>query len=264
MNSQQLLQHLDEATLWQKPQSDAPKYDLKKAYQDAKDVRQIRLNRGEIPKGYKIGFTNRTIWQRYNVSGPIWGTVWDATLSHFNQSKPLSLSLICQPRIEPEIVFSLSKTPPKSPTLQQLFECIDWIAPCFEIVQCHLPDWKFQIEDTVADCGLHAHLKMGHPIPIQQIAPNAEQLHQQLSNAQCQLFKNNLPIDSGKGSYVLDSPLHAFQFFLEELRHEGLDIQAHDVVTTGTWTDAYAVQSGEHWHAEFSFPSTRIDIEFSK
>jgi hypothetical protein len=44
----------------------------------------------------------------------------------------------------------------------------------------------------------------------------------------------------------------------------GLDIQAHDVVTTGTWTDAYAVQAGEHWQAEFSFPSTRIDIEFSK
>ena len=31
-------------------------------------------------------------------------------------------------------------------------------------------------------------------------------------------------------------------------------LQAGDVITTGTWTDAWPLQVGENWHAEFSAP----------
>jgi 2-oxo-3-hexenedioate decarboxylase len=42
--------------------------------------------------------------------------------------------------------------------------------------------------------------------------------------------------------------------FLKELRQcpGAVDLQAGDVVTTGTWTDAWPLQVGEHWRAEFS------------
>lgn len=35
-----------------------------------------RIARGERPLGFKIGFTNRTIWDLYGVHHPIWGPVW--------------------------------------------------------------------------------------------------------------------------------------------------------------------------------------------
>jgi hypothetical protein len=36
---------------------------------------------GARPVGRKIGFTNRAIWPKYGVHQPIWGTVYDETLS---------------------------------------------------------------------------------------------------------------------------------------------------------------------------------------
>src|SRR6185436_10690995 len=39
-----------------------------------------RIARGWKAVGRKIGFTNRTLWERYGVHEPMWGTVYDRTL----------------------------------------------------------------------------------------------------------------------------------------------------------------------------------------
>jgi 2-keto-4-pentenoate hydratase len=35
-----------------------------------------------------------------------------------------------------------------------------------------------------------------------------------------------------------------------------------DVVTTGTWTDAWPVQAGQDWSADFSAPLSRLQVRF--
>ena len=44
--------------------------------------------------------------------------------------------------------------------------------------------------------------------------------------------------------------------FVSELRQcpGAADLQPGDVVTTGTWTDAFAIAPGERWTARFSSP----------
>ena len=56
-----------------------PRSTLAEACAVADEIRRLRLARGEMPLGYKIGFTNRGIWARYGVFAPIWGPVWDTT-----------------------------------------------------------------------------------------------------------------------------------------------------------------------------------------
>jgi len=46
----------------------------------ARALHEERLRQGWRPLGRKIGFTNRTIWPRYGVYEPIWGTVYDRTV----------------------------------------------------------------------------------------------------------------------------------------------------------------------------------------
>jgi 2-oxo-3-hexenedioate decarboxylase len=121
-------------------------------------VRELRIARGERPVGYKIGFTNRTIWPRYGVYAPIWGIVWDTTHAQCNGHASVSLARLCQPRLEPEIMFGMSATPPADTTLEQLFACVEWLAPGFEIVQSHHANWKFSAAEAVADGSLHARL----------------------------------------------------------------------------------------------------------
>ena len=50
------------------------------SYAVAQALHQTRVREGWRPIGRKIGFTNRSIWPRYGVYEPIWGTVYDRTL----------------------------------------------------------------------------------------------------------------------------------------------------------------------------------------
>ena len=104
-----LLQHSDAGTLWPAQDRDAGNWpDLEVAYRDALAVRALREKRGEQPVGFKVGFTNRTIWERYGVFAPIWGTVWNTTLTRAEGDEGrLSLAQLAQPRLEPEVVFGM-------------------------------------------------------------------------------------------------------------------------------------------------------------
>ncbi len=52
---------------------DEPDFNLVDAYAISAAITERRLKRAEIPVGWKIGFTNRTIWDEYGVHAPIWG-----------------------------------------------------------------------------------------------------------------------------------------------------------------------------------------------
>ncbi|MCC2674930.1 MAG: 4-oxalocrotonate decarboxylase-like protein [Ramlibacter sp.] len=261
MTPENLLRHLDDATLW--PAGSG--LGVAEAYERALSVRQLRMSRGEQPRGYKIGFTNRTIWDRYGVYAPIWGTVWNTTLSFCDGVGELSLAGTCQPRIEPECVFGLKATPPARASLDDLLGCVEWMAPGFEIVQSHMSDWKFTAADTVADSGLHARLLVGKKVPVEQLPGDATSFDAQLAAARITLSRGDERMDAGVGANVLDGPLHALSHFLSALRDcpGATDLQPDDVVTTGTWTDAWPVQRGERWRAAFDAPLAPLEVHFT-
>jgi 2-oxo-3-hexenedioate decarboxylase len=254
MTPQALLEHYDHGQLWACQPGETGSANLDQAYQQALAVRRLRIERGERPTGYKIGFTNRTIWSRYNVFAPVWGTVWDTTLRWCDGAGELSLANTCQPRLEPEVVFGMRSTPKADAGLEDLFDAVDWVAPGFEVVQCHLPDWKFTAPDVVADSALHTGLLVGTRIPVRELASSAAELDRVLAQAKVELLKDGQAVEQGTGANVLDSPLQALLHFLAELRRcpGAADLQAGDVITTGTWTDAWSIQPGETWTARFT------------
>ena len=211
MNPQTILDHCDGGQLWTQAPSDATKFDVAAAYQCSLEVRSLRIARGEVPRGFKIGFTNRNIWPIYKVYAPIWGSIYDTTLSFCEGEGTVSLANCCQPRIEPEVVFAMKSTPVANATLDDLVNAIEWVAPGFEVVQSHLPDWKFEAADTVADGGLHARLLVGRKVPVTEIADSAIKLSEALAAAQVTLLRGDRIIDRGRGANVLDSLLNATQ-----------------------------------------------------
>jgi 2-keto-4-pentenoate hydratase len=262
MTPQTLLSHYDSAELWPNPTS----LDIDAAYQTALAMRQLRVARGEQPRGYKIGFTNRNIWPRYNATAPVWGTVYSSTLRFCDAQATLSLQGISQPRIEPEAVLSLRATPPANYTLDQLFDCVDWVAPGFEIVQSHLKDWKFALPDAVADGSLHARLVVGKQVSMRSLASKAKDFCQLLASAKVNLLCDGQQMDAGVGANVLGDPLSALLHFVHELQAcpGAPALQVGDVITTGTWTDAFPVAAGQTWYAAFDTPLTALSINFTQ
>jgi len=227
-------------------------------YAAAQALHRRRVAQGWQPVGRKIGFTNRTIWPRYGVYEPIWGTVYDRTL----ESKPASFSLrgLVQPRIEPEICFGL-KSAPRSSAVAHLLESIEWVAHSVEIVQCHHPDWKIKLADCCASNGLHGRLLVGPRVPLKEFA----RLEKQLPGIEIVLKKGGVAVDRGVGANVLDSPLLALGYFVDVLRKQpsAPPLTAGELVTTGTITDAHPVAAGETWSTEIRGIALKgLDIRF--
>lgn len=225
------------------------------AYATALAVRAARSAQGERPVGYKVGFTNRTIWPRYEVYSPIWGTVWDSSLARVDASAPnegvLSLKGLCEPRIEPEVVFGLREAPPPACTAAQLVAAVDWVAHGYEIVHTHFPGWKFSAAQGVADGGLHGRLLVGHAVKLPAgTAPEA--VMDALAGLRLKLYGDGVLKDEGVGANVLDGPVQALLHFVRELRAtpDAPALRAGDIITTGTLTDAWPVRAGQTWHTE--------------
>ena len=173
----------------------------------------------------------------------------------------VSLSKFCEPRIEPEIVIGLHKTPPRQPSLEDIAACVGWIAPGFEIVDSIYPNWRFSLGDTIVSGGLHGRLVIG-----QEITP-PKNLIQRLKEVGVILFLNSQIKERGKGSSVLEGPisaLHYLQHGIEQYETEA-DLKSGDIVTTGTLTDAKPIFSGQIWRAEFvGLGSLHLEVRLTK
>jgi 2-oxo-3-hexenedioate decarboxylase len=231
-----------------------------RGYEAALALHRHRLAEGWKAVGRKIGFTNRTIWPRYGVFEPIWGRVYDRTLVSTRDNRArIGLAGLVQPRIEPEICFGM-KTRPRSAEPAALLEAIDWIAHSVEIVQCFHPGWKLGLADCTASNGLHGRLAIGDRTPIARLA-SPERV---LAAFSVELRKGNTVADRGSGANVLGSPLLALAHLVQVLEKSGAAaLDAGEVVSTGTLTDAHPVTAGESWSTVFEgLPLPGMAIEF--
>lgn len=263
LTSEQLLEHLDAGTLWP-PLPDAESPDLRQAYRQAQDVERLREQRGERPRGYKIGFTNFDMWARYGVTAPIWGRVWNTTLTDAPEGMPiLALQGLCQPRIEPEVVFGL-RSAPRSADPQALYEAIEWVAPGFEIVQSHRPEWRFTAQQAIVDGGLHGRLIVGPRKAVADLAKDATVLQNVLAALQVTLVCDGRIVEVGSGAKVLGNPLLALSHLVQQLSRDtqAAGLAAGDIVTTGTLTDAWSVEAGQVWLAQYHGLWSDLSVSF--
>lgn len=240
-----------------------PAFGLDEAYKVTPIVRQMREARGEKAIGRKIGFTNSTIWEQYNVNGPVWGYMYDRTVRNLSEiGGTASLAELTDPRIEPEIVFGLSAAPNAAMNERELVSCIAWLALGYEVVQSIYPDWKFAASDTVAAFGLHGAMLIGERHPI---SGNAELWIDQLSNFDVELACNGDVVDRGHARNVLGGPLSALRHFVGVLAKDDVNpgLASGEIVTTGTLTRAMPIKPGETWTTTVSgIPLGSISVRF--
>jgi 2-keto-4-pentenoate hydratase len=226
-------------------------------YDIARCILDTRIAQGEAPVGHKIGFTNRKIWSRYGVTAPIHMPVWtpmlDSTVRYVEDNHAIqSLAGALQPRVGPEVVFRLAKTPTPNATLEEIADCIEWMAHAIEIVTCPFPDWKFDETDAIAAFGLHGALLIGEPKSLS--GATRRNLAEVLANASVSLSCGDELRSAGFGSDVWGSPVHALwelnRMVAAQPQFEPLT--AGEIVTTGTWADALPIAPGETWTTAFS------------
>lgn len=262
--AERLLRAYDEAESIAPITRDAPDFDVAAAYRVLAIVEQRRMAQGWQPVGRKIGFTNTTLWPRYGVFQPMWARIWSNTVHRARSNKAtLALGPMVQPRIEPEVVFRLRDALPATDDPRIVLDYVEWIAPGFEIVQSHFPDWKFTAADCTAAFGLHGALVIGTPLPLDDV--QRECITDLLPRFELTLRRNDATIDRGRGANVLGGPAHALAHLARVLsRQAGAPpLAAGEIVTTGTVTDAWPVLPGETWRSDYgALPLEGLHLTF--
>jgi 2-oxo-3-hexenedioate decarboxylase len=229
-----------------------PGLGMAEAYAVAERLRALREARGERPIGRKIGFTNKTIWERYGVDAPMWSYVYDRTVRWAEAGGArVAFAGMPEPRVEPEVVLGIGRAPAPDMDETALLSCVDWVAQGFEIVQSVYPGWRMTGPEAAAAYGLHGALAIG---PRRAVGADRAGRAAALRRFTVELRCGSEIRDRGAASNVLGGPVSALRFLVAEIaRHPGATpLAAGEIVTTGTLTDAHPAAPGEVWSAAFA------------
>lgn len=180
---------------------------------------------GERVVGKKIGVTSKAVQDMLGVHQPDFGflTDWMQTGDVID----VDAKALIAPRAEAEIAFVLKDSlAGPGVTAGDVIAATDYIAPCFEIVDSRIRDWKIGIVDTVADnasCGVFV-LGEARANPRDH---NLPALHVTVT-------KNGAALSEGYGHAVQGDPAQAVAWLANTLGTYGVTLDAGDVILSGS------------------------------
>jgi 2-oxo-3-hexenedioate decarboxylase len=234
------------------PSTRDPGFDLQTAYAVEGELTRMRRAAGHKTVGRKVGFANRAMWRVLKLGTLVWANMYDDTV-HFAKDGEAALSVarMFAPKIEPEIVFKLSRPIERGedPAAAALAST-EWIALGFEIIDCVFPGWKFQPADFVAAYGLHAALVVGDPVAVTPEMIPA--LVEALPRFTLRLLKNGELVEEGSGKNSLRSPALCLAELSSAIaKQPGAEpLRAGELVSSGTLTEGKLIAPGQTWSAE--------------
>ena len=247
--SNYLINCLEDASQAQLPSSIIPNFSLSDAYRIAIEIKEIREGKKEKALGIKVGFTNKTIWEKYSVNAPIFGFMYSTTV--LRKEQLFSPEKFLEPKFEPEIFFKLRKKPHSEMSDMDLISCCESFGIGVELVQSIYKGWIFKLPDTVAGFGLHGQYKILEEREIPSDENNTVAIIDELKRFNLTLRKNNNILERGKSSNILEkSPLAALRSYIEFCEKNSDWLVLNGPITTGTITDAYDINKADVFSCE--------------
>lgn len=223
------------------PLSDTHELTVEDAYRISLRFLARREQDGERVIGKKIGVTSKPVQDMLGVHQPDFGFLTNTMQYEDGASVSLSRAGLIQPRAEGEIAFMLKKDlQGPGVTRQDVLDATAWVAPCFEIVDSRIHDWKIKIADTVADnasCGVFV-------VGRQHTDPRSLDL----AAASMQMSKNGEAAGSGLGSAVQGHPAEAVAWLANTLGAFGIPFKAGELILSGSLAPLVPAQAGDRFH----------------
>lgn len=217
-----------------------PAISIEDAYHVSLRMLERREAEGERVIGKKIGVTSKAVQDMLGVFQPDFGFLTDRMACADGASVSFTHAGLIQPRAEGEIAFKL-KHDLQGPgvTRADVLAATEWVAPCFEIVDSRIADWKIRIQDTVADnasCGVFV-IGTRHTDPATL----------DLAAVAMQMEKNGAPCGSGLGSAVQGHPAEAVAWLANTLGAFGIPFRAGEVILSGSLAPLVPAAPGDRF-----------------
>lgn len=213
-------------------------YTLAQAYAIQRASLARRHARGEKPVGVKLGFTSRAKMAQMGVDRLIWGLLTDAML--YEEGACIDLADFIHPRVEPELCFLVARDIDRPLTLLEAPGYLAGVAPAMEIIDSRYRNFKFSLEDVVADNCSSAGLVVG--------AFCADLGN--LANRGVTLQFDGRPVALGSTGAILGNPLRSVVQASRLASEAGLTLPAGSLIMAGAATAAEALAPGLHVSAD--------------
>lgn len=204
---------------------------------DAYEVQRLsvdrRLARGERRIGVKMGLTSRAKMQQVGVDEVAWGRLTDAML--VEEGSGLSRARYVHPRVEPEIAFLMKAPLSGKVTGAAALAAVEAIAPAMEIIDSRFENFKFALEDVVADNTSSSGLVIG---PWHD--PRGD-----FSNLGVILEIDGEVVEVGSTAAILGHPLRSLVAAARLVAEAGERIEAGAIVMAGGITAAPNLAPGQ-------------------
>lgn len=231
-----IVEQLDKAVLNAKaiPQISSFKVlTLDEAYEIQSRVIENCLGRGEKLVGLKMGFTAVAKMEQMGVHDMIWGRLTDRMAienggsMHFNQ--------FIHPRVEPEIAFRISRNIDSEVPMESIRNVCDAIAPALEVIDSRYMNFKFSLEDVIADNCSSAGFAIGD-----WHGPDTE-----LRALGMDLIINGKVLHTGSSDAILGDPWRSLQAATRLAARYGQTIPAGSIILAGAATAAEFLKAGD-------------------
>lgn len=218
------------------PTSDHPDLTIEDAYQIQQINLEKRVQHGARLAGRKIGLTSKAVQEWLGVAEPDFGGLLDS-MAVPNGGTAEAVRLL-QPRVEGELAFVLKRSL-RGPgvTATQVIAATDFVLPAIEIIDSRVKDWKFKIQDTIADNASSALFVVGsQPTLLRELNTRTIGLT---------LRKNGAVVSTGAGVACLDDPVNAVVWLVNKLGTLGVEIEAGEIILSGALGPVSPVQAGD-------------------
>jgi 2-oxopent-4-enoate hydratase len=229
---------------------------------DAYAIQRINLDRrmserrpGATPPrrvGWKVGITSVAIQSWLGVSEPDFGgLLCDMDVP---DGGDVDVDSFLQPRVEAEIAFVLKKSlVGPGITAAQALAAIDFAIPAIEIIDSRVIDWKFKIQDTIADNASSAMFVVGNrPMRLHEV---------DLRLVGATLRRNGRVVSTGAGAACLGHPVNAVVWLANKLGDLGEQLNAGQVILSGALGPVSPVVSGDVISASVG-PTGHVTVAF--
>ena len=232
-----------------------PAITIEDAYKISLHMLLQREAAGERVVGKKVGATSKPVQDMLNVRQPDFGFLTDAMDYADGATISIAQAGLIQPRAEGEIAFML-KADLQGPgvTKEDVLAATAWVAPCFEIVDSRIDEWKIKIQDTVADnasCGVFV-IGERHTDPAGL----------DLAAVRMRMTLNGEPAGEGLGSAVQGHPAEAVAWLANTLGAFGIPFRAGELILSGSLAPLVPARAGDHFEMDIEGLG-RCSIAFS-
>ena len=207
---------------------------VREAYEIQRASIERRRQRGERTIGLKLGFTSRAKMVQMGVDSLIWGWLTDSMLEE--DGAPVDLGRFIHPRVEPEVCFLTKRDITGPLTALEARSYLDVVAPAMEIIDSRYRNFKFSLEDVIADNCSSSGLVVGA----------WSTRFDDLRNASVLMRFDGREVQLGSTGAILGNPLRSVVQASRLASDAQIVLPAGTLVMAGAATAAQALTTGLH------------------